>query len=467
MVETSERIDECLSLRDGRLFVEGCDAEELARTFGTPLHVVSEDQLRRNARLFTRAFSDRWVEGPVRILPSIKANFSLALRHVLTEEGLGCDTFGMSELSAALRADVPPELISVNGSVKDAALIERAVDVGARITLDAARELAVIETVAQRLGKRATIRFRLRPDYVDLDQPTDFVEEEVPVREAARMYKAGIPTEDVIPLGRRALTSEFVDVSGLHVHLPRHRRELDVWPRMVSAVVGLLARLSGAWDGWRPREVDLGGGFAVRRDPTGRLLPRLADRDPDDPAPSVDEYAEVVTSSLRGELARRGVPADGIALEIEPGRSLYADAGVHLATVRNVKRESHPESWCWVETDTTEMFLPDSLIEHNRWTVMPAARSAQTPTELVDVVGKSCGFDLMVPSVRLPHAEEGDVLAFLDTGAYQDASSSNFNALPRPATVLVHEDRAEIVKRAETIDEVFARDLVPARLAKR
>ena len=50
------RIDDCLSVRDGRLFVEGCDAVELARTFGTPVYVVSENQLRRNASRIREAF---------------------------------------------------------------------------------------------------------------------------------------------------------------------------------------------------------------------------------------------------------------------------------------------------------------------------------------------------------------------------------------------------------------------------
>lgn len=87
-------IDDCLSAREGHLFVEGCDAVELARRFGTPIHVVSENQLRRNARRFREAFGSRWPEGPVHVLPSIKANLSLALRRILTQEGMGCDTFG-------------------------------------------------------------------------------------------------------------------------------------------------------------------------------------------------------------------------------------------------------------------------------------------------------------------------------------------------------------------------------------
>ena len=460
------RIDEMLSVRDGRLFVEDVSCVALADRFGTPLFVVSEDQLRRNARAFAGAFRDRWPEGPVRILPSLKANYTLALRHVLSQEGMGCDTFGEAELSAALRANVPAELISVNGSAKSAKLIEDAVAAGARITIDSARELSLIEDAARRLGRIATIRVRLRPELPDVAEPTDFVDEEIPVSEATRSYKAGIPTEDVIPLGRKAIASEHVDLTGVHVHMPRHRAETGLYRRMIHALVELMAELIHEWDGWNPREIDLGGGFAVPRDPTGRLLNRLADV-PRRQAPSIGSYAGAITTSLRSELERHHIPHQGLTLEVEPGRRMYADAGIHLATVVDTKRESSPIPWRWVETDTTEMFLPDSLIEHNRWDVVVASRADATPTGPADIVGISCGFDLMVPSEPLPEFVGGEVLAFLDTGAYQDASAANFNALPRPATVLVHGSEAEIVKRAETMDDVFARDVVPERLEGR
>ncbi len=141
-------------MRGDRLLLEECDAYELAERFGTPIYVVSENQLRRNARRLMRAFSDHW-DGPVQVLPSIKANHVLALRRILSEEGLGCDTFGRSELWAALACDVPPELISVNGSGKSAQLVEEAVAAGCRITLDAPRELDLAVAAARRLGRRA------------------------------------------------------------------------------------------------------------------------------------------------------------------------------------------------------------------------------------------------------------------------------------------------------------------------
>jgi hypothetical protein len=194
-------IDECLSIRGEHLFVEACDAVELASRFGTPLYVMSEDQLRRNARRFQDAFGSRWPEGPVNVLPSIKANFSLALRRILTQEGMGCDTFGPGELEAALRCGVDPMLISVNGTAKDEHLIDHAVGAGARITLDSVREIELVRAVARRRGVRATVRFRVRPDYAELTQPSEFVEEDVPIRTFAQTYKPGIPTADLLAGG--------------------------------------------------------------------------------------------------------------------------------------------------------------------------------------------------------------------------------------------------------------------------
>jgi diaminopimelate decarboxylase len=463
-VDGTIAIDECLSIRDGHLWVEARDAVELARTFGTPIHVVSEDQLRRNVRRTEAAFRAAWPEGDVMLLPSIKANYTLALRRILTDEGTGCDTFGPGELEAALRTGVPPPAISVNGSAKSADLIARAVEAGCRITLDSAREVKLVRDAARSAGVRAVVRFRVRPDYDGLDTLTEFAETDVPIREAAAAYKPGIPTEELVAIGPDALEAEELDVAGVMAHLGRHHHSVDVWRAMATSFAETIGALSVAWGGWAPREIDVGGGFASRRDPTGRATTRGMQRPADELSPPIEAYADAVATSLRDGLRRHGLQTDGVRLDAEPGRALLADTGIHVATVRNVKAQTRPTRQRWVELDTTEMFLPDGLIEHNRWTAVAANRADQEPSQVADVVGMSCGFDVIVSGAPLPELEAGDVVAILDTGAYQDAASSNFNALPRPATVLVHGDRAEIVKRAETVDDVFRRDIVPERL---
>src|SRR5438045_9783013 len=101
-------LDECLSIRGGRLFIEECDADELARRFGTPFTVMSEDQLRRNARRYRREFEARGLAGPVVVLASIKANFALATRWILSQEGRGRDTFGAASPPGARGGRVGP-----------------------------------------------------------------------------------------------------------------------------------------------------------------------------------------------------------------------------------------------------------------------------------------------------------------------------------------------------------------------
>ncbi len=455
-------LDDCLSIRDGRLFIEECDASELARRFGTPVTVVSEDQLRRNARRFRSEFERRWTEGPVAVLASIKANFSIASRVILSQEGIGCDAFGMGELHAALQAGVSPDLLSVNGAIKTAELLERAVAAGARITLDSAAELDRVAAVARSMGRRATIRFRLRPDFSTLTEATDWYEEPTPIAEAARLYKAGIPTDDVVALGSRALAMGEVDLAGVHMHIGRHTNRTDQWPRIIEAYVALVARLARAWPGWRPRELNLGGGYPAPRDPFGRGMARLADR----PARTADlaDYATVVTDSLRSALERHGLTPNGIRLEIEPGRGMYADTGVHLTTVRNIKLQQTPQLHRWVEVDSSDMFLPDVVWEHNRWTAVVANKADRAPVVVADVAGLSCQPDRIVPDASLPEVEVGDTIAILDTGAYQDGLAANFNALPRPGMVLVTGDQAEWIKRSETVADVFARDRIPDRL---
>jgi diaminopimelate decarboxylase len=452
-VTTPIRLDECLSIREGHLWLEECDTVELARRFGTPAYVVSEDQLRRNARRIGAAFADAWPEGETALLPSLKANLSLALRAILNDEGLGADTFGPGELHAALAAGTEPGLISVNGSVKDAALVGRAVAAGARVTLDSPPELELAAAAARAAGRPARVRLRLRPDYDGLDQPSDF-EPGRSVRDSAVRYKPGIPLDQAGAVARDALAVEGVDLIGVMAHLGRHSTEPDVWAGMGTSFAAAIARLCAELGGWRPAEIDVGGGYAAPRDPTGSGAA----------APPIETIAAALTGALRAGLHAGGVDPAGIRLEAEPGRALYADTGIHLTTVRNTKHQSAPVEWSWVETDTTEMFMADLLIEHARFGVIAASRAGAPAAVPADVVGMSCGFDVLAPQAELPEVAPGDVLAFLDTGAYQEACASNFNGLPRPATVLVHGGDAEVVKRAETVADVFARDVIPARL---
>lgn len=456
-------IDASLSIRDHQLFVEEVSARALAERFGTPLYVISEDQLRRNARSYAAAFVRRW-PGNFLLLPSIKANASLALRSILNEEGTGCDVFGQGELEVALSTGAEPSGISLNGPMKDEDLLERAIRAGVRITLDSVSELDRAREVAARIGIRAAIRLRFRPDLIGRDEPSEMSPAGLSVRGALDRYKAGIPTEDILALSEAEIRDPAVDLRGIHLHVGRHSANPEVWGAALSSLGALLAGLRSRWGGWTPREIDVGGGYPAPRDPFGRLDPKRAQAP--DQAPPIDAYAKTICESLTRALDRIDVEPASVRLEVEPGRGLYADVGVHLATVGNVKHQRLPTELTWVETDSSDAYLPDVNLELNRWTCVAVSDADAPASVTADVTGRTCALDVIVPDAALPEVQAGDVVALLDTGAYQEAGASNFNALPRPGTVLVCGSEAELIRRHETLADVFARDVVPQRLRR-
>ncbi|MCX7856133.1 MAG: hypothetical protein N2556_09245, partial [Anaerolineae bacterium] len=184
------------------------------------------------------------------------------------------------------------------------------------------------------------------------------------------------------------------------------------------------------------------------------------------PAPSIEEYAEVCTRTLREELPRYGIRTEGLMLQVEPGRAIHGNAGIHLTTVRNIKRITSPIRWTIIVVDTTEFWFTGGRYEHHLHHYLFANKADAPLVDKADIVGRSCYGDRLMPIVRVPEVRVGDILAILDTGAYQEVSMSNFNALPRPAAVLVTGDRAEIIRRRERQEEVFSRDIIPARLQR-
>lgn len=494
-------IDEVLSTRHGHLFIEECDSVALVEQFGSPLFVISEAQLRSNVRRFKKAFSAHWPDGPVDVLPALKANWTLATRRVLSEEGAGADTYSFGELHAALTAGVNPEIISANGGGKSAELIEKCVAAGVRITVEDLDEPALIDQVAGSMGKRAKIRLRVKPNFPNLWKRTEFIPETVSTDMAIQAYKSGVPAQYLPELGRKILAMDNVELVGFHFHGGRHQAGQWYWQGMIKGYAELIAELCAAWGGYQPQEINIGGGFAGHRDPhaklhvrkdvletwltwplvlalrllgpkmhykiLGTMIELMAKKPNETLAPTIEQYGAMAAGEMHRQLTRLGVKTAGVRLQMEPGRCLYGNTGVHLTRVKKFKQQTEPMRVNWVLTDTTVFFMSGGALEYNLNHYLFANRTDDPLTHVADIVGHSCYADRILPFVRVPDVKEGDLVAMLDMGAYQEVSAANFNALPRPATVLVRGDEAEVIRRAETIDDVFSRDVIPERLEQR
>jgi diaminopimelate decarboxylase len=500
MMTVITRIDDCLSTRDGHLYIEECDTVDLAQQFGTPIFVLSENQIRRNVRRFQQAFRKGWPDGPLKVLPAAKANWIYAVQRILADEGCGCDIYSPGELTMALKAGIDPQEISVNGVPKDEDHIARSVREGARITIDSVEELDVIERAAAEQGYVAQVRLRLKPALAGFTDHTDFSAEGlVPTDVAAMVYKGGLTFDQIVPLGRRILEMEHVELVGLHEHHGRHHRSTRYWEEQMKAFAEELGRVCQALGGFQPKEIDIGGGFAIPRDPhnavtdysepvqlaafhaaskmlgllgrearykvLAKAIDALIIKHPNQtPAPTIEAYADVCTRTLRQELPKYGIDLKGLKLQIEPGRSVHGNAGIHLTTVKNIKRVASPIRWHLIIVDTTEFWFTGGRYEHHLHDYVFANKTDAPLVDKADIIGRSCYGDRLIPTVPVPKVKAGDILALFDTGAYQEVSMSNFNAVPRPATVLVTDDQAVIVRRRETEEDVFRRDVLPDHL---
>ena len=455
-----------ISIRSGKLFVEDCEVSSLANIYGTPVNILSETQLRKNYRTWKNALEKYWEKGKVNILPSVKSNLTLATRYILSDEGAGCDTFGESELYVALKCGVDPKLISINGTAKPRSLIRKAIEIGAKITMDNPSELEIINEEAVALKKIARVRFRLRLYFPELKEPTDFLEAEMPIEELLQVYKPGIPFKQALKLGVKAIEMPHIDLTGVHVHLARNSHTLTYWDKAVTNFIYMISEFHKTWNGWIPKEIDLGGGFAQPLDPSARGICRINTTVTFDDIPSIDVYCEKIAKTVRRELNKHKIPSENIILEVEPGRAMYGNTGIHVTRVLGTKIQKDPSELRWVEVDSTSLFLSSIIYEHASHEHIVCDKADAEIIQKADIVGISCTFDRIKSQAELPVMAKGDLIAFLNTGAYEDAWASNFNGLPRVPSVLVLKDKHDLVKERETIEQIFKRDRIPKRLLK-
>jgi diaminopimelate decarboxylase len=490
--------DECLSNREGELFIEGMAATKLVAQFGSPLFIVSENQIRRNVRRFQKAFAVGWTAGEVKVLPAVKANWNLAVQKVLASEDCGADVYSAGELEIALRAGFDPKFISVNGVPKTRQHILRTLQVGARLTIDSLEDVRILEEIHHELTTTAYVRLRLRPA-TGHTQATDFMAEgPMPTDIAALGYKSGLSVDEVLAAGQRLAKLARVEIVGFHQHHGRHRSSTSWWRDQMSSYARDIARVVHTLKIKRILEIDIGGGYAIPRDPHAKAIDRSAPvlygalyllskflkvfgdkrrvqiislltgmmtTKPNQVlAPTIEDYAAVITSTLMHGLKQHGVDPTGIMLQLEPGRGIHGNSGVQLSTICSIKRQQAPLKWNVVTLDTSEFFLSAGRFEHHMHDYRVVSKLDRPNAMVADVTGRSCYADRLLGAVQLPDVEVGDIFAMLDTGAYQEVSCSNFNAMPRPASVMVTGDRATLIKRAETIDDVLAREVVPEHL---
>jgi diaminopimelate decarboxylase len=402
---------------DGRLSIGGCDAVELARTFGTPAYIVAERSLRERARRFRAALRDHH-DGPGAVLFAAKAFSATPVLRVFAEEGLSCLVSTGGELHLALRAGFPPERIQMHGNAKSTAELQAAIDAGiSSIVVDSFDDLERLERLVP-VGHRQRLLVRVLPD-VETDT-------HAAIATGHADAKFGMGLAHAAEALDRIRACDRLEAAGVHMHLGSQLFDTAPFRSGTEALLSL----------GRMEVYDLGGGLGVPYTRDDRTL-------------GVEEYVRAKSDALR-ELA-----GPGRTLLVEPGRALSASACVTLYTVQTVKRGT-TRTWVAVDGGMSDNLRP--MLYGVRYEAALADRISDDG-ELCTVVGKHCeSGDELRRDVRLPDPRPGDVLVTPVTGAYGYSLANNYNGVPRPPVIFCADGDARMVVRRETYDDLTSRD---------
>ena len=181
--------------------------------------------------------------------------------------------------------------------------------------------------------------------------------------------------------------------------------------------------------------LDLGSGFKV---------PYKTD----DVATDIEDLGERLTARLKIFNASRTTPVE---VWFEPGKFLVSESGVLLATVSQVKQTT---ATVFVGVDSGLNHLIRPMLYGSYHHILNVSNPDGKP-RIYTVVGYICETDTFGWDRKLPEVREGDLLAFLNAGAYGITMASNYNSRPRPAEVLVHNGAAHVIRRREVLNDML------------
>ena len=422
---------------EGQLQVGGCTLSELARTYGTPLYVLDEATLRASCRAYREALQ-RHYPGPSLALYASKANSSLAITALVAEEGLGLDAVSAGELLTALGGGMPAERIVLHGNNKSAEELALAAAHGVTVVLDNWRDIELLSQLAPSLSEAVRLMLRFTPG---IECHTHEY-----IRTGHLDSKFGFDPDQLEQVLRQLAGCGWGRLSGLHAHIGSQIFEIQPHRDLAGVMADALGLARSL--GHPVSDLNVGGGLGIRY---------VASDDP----PSIDAWVAAVAGAVAEACQERGLELP--RLLCEPGRSLVATAGVTLYEIGS--RKQIPGIRTYLSVDGGMSDNPRPITYQSQYTALLADRPEAEASETVTVAGKHCeSGDVLLRDAALPPATSGDILAVLATGAYNASMGSNYNRIPRPAAVLVHDGQADLVQRREQPDELLRYDMLPARL---
>jgi len=398
---------------------------KLADDFGTPLYIYDQQSIVSQYQALYEAFSKRFPK--VRVFYALKANSNPHIVRTLSDQGAGAEVVSEGEIRLALQTGIPGESIIFTSSSKSESELKLAVQQNILINVDSLEELDQLQKVAQQLNRTARICIRVNPD-VDPDTLAQ-------INTGKGDTKFGIPIAGMISAIEKAMQLENLRLCGLHCHIGSQITSPEGYELATEKMLGLVSDVSRKMN-LQFEFIDLGGGFGVPYQDGQSVM-------------SFDDVAAAMHKKWQAGVAELGYHPE---LWLEPGRSMVAQSGIMLTRINSIKANPQ-KTFINVDAGFNTLARPAMYGAFHR--VRAVSDSPQKST--VEIAGCICETgDILARDRQLPQVRAGDLLIFLDAGAYGFSMASRYNSRPLPAEVLIQTDgQLKLIRRREFFEDLW------------
>jgi diaminopimelate decarboxylase len=424
MTKTSEWLNAPLENRGGNLYFEGVSVAELAEAFDTPLYVISENRIRNNYTSLHNALIRNYKK--IRVYYAAKANSNLAVLKILEKQGAYLDAVSTGEVLMALTTGFEPSRILFTGTSVRNDELEFLADSNITVNVDSLSQLDRLLEIKV----PSVLSVRVNPE-IGAGHHDHCIT-------AGENSKFGLWENGALKAYKRAREAG-VERFGIHMHVGSGVLNVDPFVLALDRLLNVAKRVHDEVEA-SFEFVDMGGGIGVPYKPEEREL-------------DLDLVSEKVLSLFKSKIDEYDLGAPFFC--VEPGRYLVCDASILLTRVNTVKVTPF-KRFVGVDAGFNTLVRPTMYGSYHHMLV--ANKLGAPKKETYDVAGPICeSGDILAKDRRLPKVQEGDLLAVLNTGAYGYAMSSQYNARPRAAEVMVRDGKYALIRERETLDDLIYR----------
>ncbi|HEX8545531.1 MAG TPA: diaminopimelate decarboxylase [Cytophagaceae bacterium] len=398
---------------DNKTDIQGVKLVDMAQEFGTPLYVYDGEKIISQFNTLKKAFSN----VNVKIKYAAKALTNQAILKLLRKAGSGIDVVSIQEMHLGLKAGFDNKNIMFTPSCADFDEIKEAVSHGVTINVDS---LPLLKLFGEAYGKSYPCAVRINP-HIDAGG-------NVKIMTGHKGSKFGISIEQVQEIYDIANKYE-IHVEGVHVHSGSDFKDAEAFVKASEIIFEVAKNYKNL------RFLDFGSGFKVAY--------KEGDYTTD-----IQELGQKMSKAFQNFTKEYG---KDLEMWFEPGKFIVSESGSLLVKATVVK----PTPACtFVGVNSGLNHLIRPMMYGSFHTIVNASNpSGENKT--YTVVGNICETDTFGTDLSIAEVKEGDILSILNAGAYGFSMSSNYNSRLRPAEVLVHEGKARLIRKRETMEDLL------------